>query len=605
MGTRRAATAPRASDDMALLLATWGPTDEGEWRRMVDDLTIAPGDVVDEWRSATGELRLARGAPLREASDRSPIVSRADCTMVVDGWIGDIEHRGYAAAETALDAYLRWGPRFASRLEGEFSFLLHDAQARTLFVGCDVMGTRAPAWFCKGDVVVVASRAVSILKHSAAPLRWNQRYFAHIVSEIMCMPAELTAFEDVRRLVPGATLRFERAGGSVRMDEVFRDVLAATALPKAHREIEELLLETIDAATARRIGNARIALALSGGLDSAVIATSLRQTVTSLDAYALIDGGEPSGANPALAAIVERIGGIRLERIPAEGAYGFGDESGPLTDDPIIAGPAMQVARTLLYRTVAEAGVDRLFNGEGGDELFEIAWRSPRALRRMGVVAAIRDLVLGPPSRLVRAVEASNLPAPLRRGFLVRRIRGLLLSRTWLTPSFLESDAVALACNDWLDATSCEVGAPRTGRVIASMQRNLLAQSAAHRAVGIEQTSPMLDLRVARFAAGLPVTLAKASHCDKVALRRASARRLPPKIVQAKKVEELDTRLCSRALGCEAQFQATTRILEDCGALREALRPLVGTWNDPAVRLIGAQRVYRLLAVASWAQRIG
>jgi prepilin-type processing-associated H-X9-DG protein len=591
---------------MALLLATWGPTAEGEWRRMVDDLTIAPGDVVDDWRSDTGELRIARGAPMREASDRSPIVSRAHCTMVIDGWIDDIEQRGSAAAEVALDAYLRSGPRFASSLEGEFSFLLHDGAARVLFAGCDAAGARAPAWFCDGHVMVVASRAVTILKHSAAPLRWNQRYLAHMVSEIMSMPAELTAFEHVRRIVPGATLRFELSPRGVHAGIAFRDALTATPLPTEQSHIEELLLQTIDAATAKRLGTARIALALSGGLDSAVVATSLRQTGRSLDAWALVDGRHASEADSMLAAILGRVREIRLHRIPAEEAYGFG-ERGPLTDDPVIAGPAMQVARNLLYRTAAKAGVERVFNGEGGDELFDIAWRSPRALRHLGVVAVLRDLVFGHRRRQIvaRIAEAANLPQAVRRSVLIPQMRRFVSARPWLTRSFLGSDALGMTYDDCLAASAADVGPHRIRLVLDAMQRNYTAQSLAHAAAGLEQASPLLDRRVSRLVSGLSVAVAGQGTGTKPFFRQAARLRLPRSVVDQTKVEELDAFLCVRALG--PTIAAEIEGLRECAPLCD----LIDTDGlEEALRRVDAlspyerNRAYRLTYLSSWARRV-
>jgi asparagine synthase (glutamine-hydrolysing) len=587
---------------MRLMLATFGRLDEPEWQRLARSLHLSPGDAIEQWANPNGELRMACRSPHDTPNAVRSIVSRADCTAMVDGWIGDVDCRGAAAAAQALDAYLRWGPRFAARLMGEFAYVLHDGAANEMLVGCDAIGTRAPAWLASGSALIVASRALSIGHHPAATRRWSSRYFAHIVSGMLAAPAELTAFEDVRRVAPGSTLRFELTRAPVSSREVSRESLGEIAPPTSRRDAEEALLQAIDAASARRVGSSRLAVALSGGLDSAVIASALARGRESLDAFALVsDAGAPQ-----LAAIAESVRGVRLHRIDAGRAHGFDETSLVLTDDPVIAGPAMQIARELLYRAVAAAGVERLFNGEGGDEVFDLASRSPRVIRRMSAPAALAYLFA--PGRRRRLVEnvafASNVAVPVRRSLLSRRLRTITDSAPWVRRELTDSAPFEEVCDDLLRASECEVGAERMALVLAVMRRNYLAQSLAHAAAGIEQASPFLDSSVAGLAAALP---AADDRRGKPWLRDAARHRLPESAVDRPKEESFEDALCERALTDEAAVHDALEELERCALLREmvdasalrvALRDVRGMRED--VR----DHAYRVLFVATWAGRV-
>jgi asparagine synthase (glutamine-hydrolysing) len=167
-----------------------------------------------------------------------------------------------------IEAYLRWGLDFPSRLYGDFGFALWDPEPGRLLLLSDPGGSRPLFFTTQGVWLAYASHPRGILSLAEVPRTLHERA---VVDYLGALPPEegATVFSAVRRLPP-ASMLVVGAGGA-QMTQYF-DV---TQTPERHlgRDADyaaALSDELRRAVAARSAGGCGVML--SGGLDSSAVA---------------------------------------------------------------------------------------------------------------------------------------------------------------------------------------------------------------------------------------------------------------------------------------------------------------------------------------------
>ena len=476
---------------------------------------------------------------------------------------------GSEASEGVLHAYSRAGIEGLAQSRDGHAYVLWDALRRELVVGCDAMGLSALAYVWDGRAFVVCSRALPLLRLQRGWRCWNDIYLAHVLSGLWAPAASTTAFRGVSRMLGGEILRVSARG----LERLRGDTLDFQRKGNLHHEpaVEELG-QRIDRAVREQLRRpGRACVALSGGLDSCVVASAVARCTPPFDAFRLI-AREASAPAPLSRQAV--FPAMREHWVAVPGAAG-GDENLPLADDAIAAGPALQPARLALLRAVRDAGFDRILDGEGGDELFDLAWRLGDLGEERISLTTVRVL-------LRRSSRARFLRDLLVRGTLggissewLRRQRGRMAARRpWLTRSFWQDYALGAA---WEEAIAfARTGHPRDrlAQILEAHARYRAVQTLARDKFGIEGVSPLLDRDVVEFVGALPARLAVEPGHAKGLLRRVAATRLPAAIAWRPKQEPLYEWLATRAICDEARVDRIAHAIATSALLRESVDPL-------------------------------
>ncbi len=486
---------------MAIHFGALGPLARDAWEAMAlgSPGSAAPRAIVRQWRSVDGmaQLGIAEGECSR---GRSALSESADQLFVAAG-VGSLEGTGdQDIATTVLQAWQRGGFDALRRLRGTYAVAVWDARERSLVVACDALGLCAPAYRWDGRTFVFATRAMALA--GTSDTAWNGTYVAHALSGILSSPTDATAFRGVSRLAAGEILRVTD-GCLVRLPG---DRLAfnSDAETRGREPAVRTLGHRLDRAVeTRRRGAGRVCVALSGGIDSCVVASSLLRHAGSLECLSLVVGGA-SCASPAPIDAVERaLPRAVVHRI--EVAYTGPNlfDSLPIADDPIYAAPATQRARAMLLRTAREMGHDDVFDGEGSDELFDIAWRPVDLARQASWGPLVRGLVL-PGSRRRLADDLFWSAASGLSGFRDWHIGRLARRLPWLRRAFWRETFLRAA---WQEATTYlarRSAADRLADVLGAHARYWRAQELLRDSAGIAGQSPFLDRAIVEFVGSLP-----------------------------------------------------------------------------------------------------
>jgi asparagine synthase (glutamine-hydrolysing) len=404
-------------------------------------------------------------------------------------------------------------------IDGAFAFAHWSIPDRVLTLGRDPFGVRSLYYVEHEGTFYFATELKQLLAVRGLPVRLDASAL-HKYLTFSFVPGEAVPIHDVRRLLPGHTLRL--ASSQIRtsayfrlveqVDERLRDVKTAA------RTVRRLGRE----ATQRRLyGSERVGLFLSGGLDSSSVAVWLKKCGADAQLFSL-DFGE-KGVEQEQAKLVASTLGFAQTWVPVNGAEiaaVFPDVVHRL-DLPF--GDAVTVPQYLLGRAARAAGLSAIFNGEGGDQLFG-GWTS-KPMIAAEVYAGL--YASEPPSR-----EASYLRSYHRfYGFeeqlytdgFAEKVGPPGQRRALLTPyladggeSFL--DRVRLAD---LSLKGCQNILPRAERM--------------GNAWGLDVRTPLFDRKLAETAFRLPPELKLRGATEKYVLKLAMRARLPADIVWRKK----------------------------------------------------------------------
>jgi len=514
----------------------------------------------------------------------------------VYGWQDDaqaLEARGArfrtrSDTEFILRAYEAWGLDMLPRLRGMFAFGLLDLKQRKLLLVRDRMGLKPLVYCHAAGEIGFASTVRALLPYLPEERRvlapeGIDAFLAH-----RYIPAPRTAFRDIHRLPNGHLLEYDLGSGTLRETAYWQPASEAA-------DWRETLDEAI---RLRTVADRPVGIFLSGGIDSALLASRLvAQGYTELRSYTAVFPGDPMDEGPDAARTAAQLGLPHTEvEIPASIRGSFASIVADL-DDPFAdpsAFPMWHLARA------ATREVKVVLAGDGGDELFagykrygahlRSAWRRGMALpyRHNGVT---REASRWSKLRL-------ELSLPWEDAYVLRFSGFSPLERRRLQPELRAAPAVYWRPPD------VRHGEGALDALLAIDMANYLPEyilrkgdltSMAH---GLELRAPLLDHKLYRRILAMPARErftrpAKLAleplcgACRELGLFRREKRGFNPPLARW-----LRDDLAGELDAAGERLQAAT-----CGQIRaEAARSIIARYRSGETRL--AERVLQLAILA-------
>lgn len=402
-----------------------------------------------------------------------------------------------------------------------------DLAARAVTLHRDVLGQRNLVYAEIDNGLVIASGESVLLRHPAVAATLNREWLGCCLVWVPCAQSA-TPFAAVRRVEPGASVRFDERGVQrtrrvLEPDDAVRG-LGDAALVARFRELLEAAVA--DAC----LGAERVGVSLSAGLDSgAVAAIAARNRHRDDRTIVAVTQGLadwPDIDERALVAPLVELGGIDHTSFCADGLLPFSDPAlRPVCPDVPVHTPFREW-KERSYCAFTERAVDVVLTGNFGDHHFlgadgwamdAVRFRRPgsfvaglgQRLAAKGLFSlwrdpALRRLVSEPLGRadpLPARIDwlAPELAAAVRTRLLDERASYRAFPRLRQTELCLSSDAAADACGeDWF------------------AQRH-----------GIEFRSPFRDPALTRFCLSIPADLSRRHGHGKWLLREALTGVLP------------------------------------------------------------------------------
>lgn len=564
---------------MIAALAHRGPDGSGIFE-------FGPGAALGHARLAILDLSPAGAQPMTSRDGRWTIVLNGEIFNYRElrGELGQVPWRSSGDTEALLEACASWGIEQAlERSIGMFAFALWDARDRELTLARDRVGEKPLVYFedgfKDGRTLAFASelKALRVFHDGRLDQTALEVYLA-----LGYIPAPLSIFQGVRKLPAGHLLRWKNGHSRVARwwyPERARPLVSPT--PAGRREEARCLIA--GAVGLRLRSDVPLALALSGGVDSTVIAAEAARQGAHVDAFTVIADGDETDL-PYARQVAQRFG-LRHEVLRARAASaaervldaaGHFDE--PFADSSALG--SLELARALAGRYKV------ILNGDGGDEAFGGYRHYTRIALKQAVKAAAAGVGLVDGSAATGVYVESKVT--FREGERASLLREHALNGkvTGALSGLLEQDEFLSAC-------------PRSGALKHALwtDRHLyLANDLTHKmdmalgAYGLEGRSPFLDHRILEWTQQLPVGDLVRGSRKKILLQGAYREELPKGITTRPK----------HGFGAPVGAWLAGPLQ---GLIQELLPcPLL----DPELQTHAqGQRLWTLLTFAGWAKRWG
>ncbi len=191
--------------------------------------------------------------------------------------------------EVILRLYTLEGAAGFSRLRGMYAFAIWDDRSKVGILVRDPIGVKPLFYNLSQDgKLIFGSEAKAIIAHTDARPSLNENSLHHLMN-LRYLPGEMTMFNGIKQLPPGAILTFSDG-------RIFEAQVGASD-KKAPDDLVEALTESVDL---HFTSDVEVACYLSGGVDSAtVLALAGRSGHKSLRTFTLKVGDDPNEADYA------------------------------------------------------------------------------------------------------------------------------------------------------------------------------------------------------------------------------------------------------------------------------------------------------------------
>ena len=177
-------------------------------------------------------------------------------------------------AELILHAYEKWGDDCVKHLLGDFAFAIWDDRRKRLFCARDHFGVKPFFYTHIGDKFNFSS-TLNELKVSTT---LNEIAIGDYLLFGVNQDQSTTVFKDIQRLPPGHILIVEN--NQIKIQRYWTPSLPALIRFRDPDQYVERFLELLSLAVRDRLRTDRVAVSMSGGLDSTSLAAIARDHAT-------------------------------------------------------------------------------------------------------------------------------------------------------------------------------------------------------------------------------------------------------------------------------------------------------------------------------------
>jgi asparagine synthase (glutamine-hydrolysing) len=186
----------------------------------------------------------------------------------------DLENKGYqfkseGDTEVLLQAFIAYGDDFVKKLDGFFSFCIHDKELNSFFLGRDRFGIKPLLYYSDEDKFIFGSRLDTVLAFNVQKELDHSALKSYL--RLNYIPSTHSIIQGVKKLAPGHTIRVSSDG--VQEPILYYSIPANIqssdlSYEKASSTLQELLRESVQN---RLVSDVPIGTFLSGGIDSSII----------------------------------------------------------------------------------------------------------------------------------------------------------------------------------------------------------------------------------------------------------------------------------------------------------------------------------------------
>lgn len=185
-------------------------------------------------------------------------------------------HRFYSATDTEviLNAYLEWGERFITRIDGMFGMAIYDKREGVVRLFRDRAGIKPLYYYYDGVNFGFASELKGIVNMCNTVSLQIDRTAIYDYLNYIYIPAPKTYYKNVYKLLPGHRMVFDVKSKRIIKDSAYWKININTNQASERKQsdiIEELRQLIKESVQEQMIADVPVGTFLSGGVDSSII----------------------------------------------------------------------------------------------------------------------------------------------------------------------------------------------------------------------------------------------------------------------------------------------------------------------------------------------
>ena len=184
--------------------------------------------------------------------------------------------RSSTDTEVILYLYEKLGIDFVNQLNGDFAMAIFDEKRAKLYLIKDRLGVKPLYYFQNNETLVFASE-IKAIKASGIKIAFAQENLADYFI-FKYTPGDETLYKNVKRLPPGSYLEYDLEKNTAKINRYWTLKKNVDYAKLSYNDAQHVLYSLIeDAVRIRLIADVPVGTFLSGGLDSSVIASFLKE----------------------------------------------------------------------------------------------------------------------------------------------------------------------------------------------------------------------------------------------------------------------------------------------------------------------------------------
>jgi asparagine synthase (glutamine-hydrolysing) len=431
-------------------------------------------------------------------------------------------------AELILHAFRAWGDDCLGRFIGDFAFAIWDQEQRRLFCACDHFGVKPLYYATVGQTLIASNTLPALLAHPGLPRDLNELAIADFLLFGSMQDADSTAYAQIRCL-PAAHGMTCSVNGRMATRRYWSLPTDGRIRYRRQREYVEHFTDLLTAAIDDRLPQDRVAIFMSGGLDSTSIAAvakdcnSRRSRPCQLTAHTMTYQGLTSTPEGRFARLAAEWMQIPLDVFDGSTFHPFANWETADWLQPEPCDLTFAEANRQFVLSVKQSGAQVVLSGQGGDPILAttkdefwrllIGGRLPQAASYLGrhvwQYQRLPPLILR--SRL-KGLWSRPTPQPFPAGLSRELVKACRLHDRW---------------ND--SQSPPTAGHPTRPEAVAALdaaywQWNFRRADAAMSKVGLEARHPLFDVRLVEYVLAIPPS---PWFLEKSILREAVQGKLP------------------------------------------------------------------------------
>ncbi len=445
---------------------------------------------------------------------------------------------GTTDVELLFRAYRAWGEECVEHLLGDFAFAVWDGPRQRLFCARDHLGVKPFFYAHLGGTIIFSNTLDCIRQHTAVSDKLNDSAIADFLIFDRNQNPATTFFVDIQRLPPAHWTTW--SSGAMRTSRYWTLPIDEPVYFKRADDYTDRFNEVLDAAVTDRLRTKKVAIFMSGGLDSPTLAATAcrilrsRSSDCEVRAFTTVIDTVDQNERHYAGLVARRLNiPIHFRDLDQELTGHRWNEIPVHTPEPV-AIPMTLVADREQYRLIS-AHTRVAFSGEGPDNALHYEWQP--YLSYLGRSRRFGRLVVEVCAHMLRHKRIPLL-ATVPRMFknCAQQYESRLVFPAWLNENFESRMRLRARLVEQEQSTPARphpvrpaayrsFHAPVWEAIFGSMDPG-------ETATPVETRHPFVDLRLLRYMLAVPAI----PWCrEKYLMRRAARFTLPDSVLQRPK----------------------------------------------------------------------